>query len=94
MPIFKEEIFGQAVGLVPFIDDNHAIELVNATHFGLSGTVHTKDVYRAMQIARQIDSGMIHVNDQTVNDEVHSPFGGEKSSGIGRFGGNFYRRIY
>jgi aldehyde dehydrogenase (NAD+) len=89
MPIFSEEIFGPAVGLVSFTDDDEAVELANATDFGLSGAIHTKDVYRGMQMARRIETGMMHINDQTANDEIHAPFGGEKSSGTGRFGGNF-----
>jgi len=89
MRIFKEEIFGPAVGIVQFANDAEAIELANATDFGLSGAVHSTDIYRAMQLARQVESGMMHVNDQTANDEIHSPFGGEKSSGTGRFGGSF-----
>lgn len=89
MPIFQEEIFGPAVGLVAFRDDDGAAELANATDFGLSGAIHTKDVYRGMQLARRVETGMMHINDQTANDEVHAPFGGEKSSGTGRFGGNF-----
>jgi acyl-CoA reductase-like NAD-dependent aldehyde dehydrogenase len=89
MHIFQEEIFGPAVGLVSFKDDDEAVELANGTDFGLSGAIHTKDVYRGMQVARRIETGMMHINDQTANDEVHAPFGGEKSSGTGRFGGNF-----
>jgi aldehyde dehydrogenase (NAD+) len=89
MNIFHEEIFGPAVGLVSFANDDEAVELANATDFGLSGAIHTKDVYRGMQMARRIETGMMHINDQTANDEIHAPFGGEKSSGTGRFGGNF-----
>ncbi|WP_374950092.1 aldehyde dehydrogenase family protein [Mucilaginibacter sp.] len=89
MPIFQEEIFGPAVGLVSFKDDDEAVTLANATDFGLSGAIHTKDVYRAMQLSKRIKTGMMHINDQTANDEIHAPFGGEKSSGTGRFGGNF-----
>ncbi|MBS1598337.1 MAG: aldehyde dehydrogenase family protein [Bacteroidetes bacterium] len=89
MPIFQNEIFGPAVGLIKFKDDADAIRLANATGFGLSGSLHTKDVYHGMQIARMIETGMVHINDQTANDEIHSPFGGEKDSGTGRFGGDF-----
>ncbi|GAB4021291.1 aldehyde dehydrogenase family protein [Spirosoma koreense] len=89
MRIFKEEIFGPAVGLVSFATDEEAIELANATDFGLSGALYTKDIYRGMQLARQVETGMMHINDQSANDEVHTPFGGEKSSGTGRFGGDF-----
>lgn len=89
MPIFQQEIFGPAVGLIAFKDDDEAVELANATDFGLSGAIHTKDVYRAMQLSKRIGIGMMHINDQTANDEVHAPFGGEKASGTGRFGGQF-----
>ncbi len=89
MPIFQNEIFGPAVGLVAFRDDDEAIQLANATSYGLSGGVYTRDIYRGMKLARKVESGMIHVNDQTANDEVHTPFGGEKASGMGRFGGDF-----
>jgi acyl-CoA reductase-like NAD-dependent aldehyde dehydrogenase len=89
MHIFQEEIFGPAVGLVSFKSDDEAVELANGTDFGLSGAIHTKNVYRGMQLARRIETGMMHINDQTANDEIHAPFGGEKASGTGRFGGNF-----
>ncbi|QDK77531.1 aldehyde dehydrogenase family protein [Spirosoma sp. KCTC 42546] len=89
MRVFKEEIFGPAVGLVSFANDEEAIELANATDFGLSGALYTRDIYRGMQLARRVETGMMHINDQSANDEVHTPFGGEKSSGTGRFGGDF-----
>lgn len=89
MPIFQEEVFGPAVRLVSFKDDEDAIRLANATPFGLSGALHTRDVYRGMKMARQIETGMVHINDQSVNDEPNTPFGGEKESGVGRFGGEF-----
>lgn len=89
MPIFQEEVFGPAVGLIKFKDDAEAIELANATEFGLSGALHTKDLQRGIRIAKQIETGMIHINDQSVNDEPNTPFGGEKDSGVGRFGGQW-----
>jgi len=89
MPIFQQEVFGPAVGLVSFKDDEEAIELANATEFGLSGALHTKDLQRGIRIAKQIETGMIHINDQSVNDEPNTPFGGEKNSGVGRFGGQW-----
>lgn len=89
MPIFQEEVFGPAVGLISFKDDEEAIELTNATDFGLSGALHTKDLQRGIQIALRLETGMIHINDQSVNDEVNTPFGGEKDSGVGRFGNDF-----
>ncbi len=89
MPIFRDEIFGPAVSIMPFTTDEEAIALANATEYGLSGAVHTRDIYRGMKLDRQVETGMIHINDQSDNDEVHAPFGGEKSSGTGRFGGDF-----
>ncbi|CAN5166821.1 benzaldehyde dehydrogenase [soil metagenome] len=89
MPIFQDEIFGPAVSIMPFKTDDDAIALANATEYGLSGAVHTRDIYRGMKLARRVETGMIHINDQSDNDEVHSPFGGENSSGTGRFGGDF-----
>lgn len=88
-PLFNEEIFGPAVGLVPFKTDEEALELANGTVFGLSGALHTRDLQRGLKLARQVETGMIHINDQSVNDEPNTPFGGEKQSGIGRFGDNF-----
>src|SRR5579875_2227885 len=89
MPIFSEEIFGPAVGLVKFKDDAEALELANGTQYGLSGALHTRDLQRGIQFAKQVETGMIHINDQSVNDEMNTPFGGEKNSGVGRFGGDF-----
>jgi aldehyde dehydrogenase (NAD+) len=89
MPIFNKEIFGPAVGIISFKTVDEAITLANDTEYGLSGAVHGGDIYKAMEVARRINTGMIHVNDQSVNDEPHLPFGGEKNSGLGRFGGNF-----
>jgi aldehyde dehydrogenase (NAD+) len=88
-PIFQEEVFGPAVGLVSFKDDHEAIELANATQFGLSGALHTTNLQRGLEVARQVETGMIHINDQSVNDEPQTPFGGEKQSGVGRFGDDF-----
>jgi acyl-CoA reductase-like NAD-dependent aldehyde dehydrogenase len=89
MPIFQDEIFGPAVGLVRFNNDEEALSLANGTAFGLSGALHTRDLQRGIQFAKKVETGMIHINDQSVNDEMNTPFGGEKNSGIGRFGGDF-----
>lgn len=65
------------------------LEIANGTDFGLSGAIHTRDLNKGVQLARQIETGMIHVNDQTVNDEPNAPFSGVKHSGLGTFNGNF-----
>ena len=71
-----------------FDDDDHAVDIANATEFGLSGAVHTRDLTRGMRIARAIETGMVHVNDSTIADEPIISFGGEKHSGIGRLNGH------
>ena len=68
-------------------DAVHAVELANDTQYGLSAAVFTKDIAKGLTIARQIQSGICHVNGPTVHDEAQMPFGGVKASGYGRFGG-------
>lgn len=63
------------------------MSIVNDTPYGLSGAVHTGDIERGVNFAKQIDTGMFHVNDGTVHDEPIVPFGGEKASGVGRLNG-------
>lgn len=89
MPIAENEIFGPVAILIPFESDEDAIEMANAYPYGLSGSVHSSNLERGTLVAHKIDTGMIHVNDQSVNDEPHMPFGGEKDSGLGRFNGEW-----
>ncbi|MFD3572883.1 aldehyde dehydrogenase family protein [Streptomyces sp. NPDC058644] len=86
-PVLHQEIFGPVALLVPFDGEEEAVRIANDTPYGLSGAVHTADVERGVRFARQINSGMFHVNDGTVHDEPIVPFGGEKHSGIGRLNG-------
>ncbi|PCR92122.1 aldehyde dehydrogenase family protein [Natrinema ejinorense] len=81
------EHFGPVAPVIPYSSDEDAIELANDTIHGLSGSVHSEDVERARRIADGIETGMIHVNDQPINDEPHVPFGGMKQSGMGRYNG-------
>jgi len=87
MKLFREESFGPVVGVIRARDEAHAIELANDTDYGLSAAVFTRDTARGLRVARQIKSGICHVNGPTVHDEAQMPFGGTKSSGHGRFGG-------
>lgn len=89
MCVAQEELFGPVVSVMPFDSDEEAIELANNTTFGLSGAVHTGSVDRGVQLAQQVETGMIHVNDITINDEPIVAFGGEKNSGIGRLNGEW-----
>ncbi len=87
MKLFRDESFGPVVGIIRARDEAHAIELANDTEYGLSASVFTRDIARGLKVARQIESGICHVNGPTVHDEAQMPFGGMKSSGYGRFGG-------
>jgi acyl-CoA reductase-like NAD-dependent aldehyde dehydrogenase len=85
--IYREESFGPVVIVLPFKDDDDAVELANDTEYGLSACVFSRNIDRAWAVAQRIDSGMCHINSSTVNDEPQMPFGGVKASGVGRFGG-------
>jgi acyl-CoA reductase-like NAD-dependent aldehyde dehydrogenase len=87
MKLFRDESFGPVVGVIRARDEAHAIELANDTEYGLSASVFTRDTARGLNVAKQIKSGICHVNGPTVHDEAQMPFGGVKASGYGRFGG-------
>jgi benzaldehyde dehydrogenase (NAD) len=89
MPVYKEEIFGPVAPVITFSDDEQAIAMANDTEYGLSAAVHSRSVDRAERIASRLHSGMVHINDMTVNEESPAPFGGWGSSGNGgHFGGD------
>lgn len=83
------EIFGPVAPIVRARDEAHALKLANDTEYGLSSAVFTQDIQRGLNFARQVEAGMTHINDQTVNDSPFGPFGGEKNSGLGRFNGRW-----
>ncbi|UGS34301.1 aldehyde dehydrogenase family protein [Capillimicrobium parvum] len=88
MPAFAEEICGPVAPVVPFSDDDEAVALANATEYGLSAAVQSGSPDRAARVADRLKAGMVHVNDQTVNEEPPAPFGGFGASSNGaRFGG-------
>lgn len=88
MPAFTDEIFGPVAPITIFDTEEEAIELVNSSAYGLAAAIHSQNVARAMSVANRLHTGMIHINDQTVNNEFHVPFGGMGASGNGgRFGG-------
>jgi benzaldehyde dehydrogenase (NAD) len=87
-PAYQQEIFGPVAPVVPFSSIEEVVELARGTEYGLSLGILTRDVYKGLEIAEQIPSGLVHINDQTVNDEAVAPFGGVAASGTGsRAGG-------
>ena len=78
-----EEIFGPIVAVVPFEDEADAVSLANATEFGLSGSIWTRDVARAIRVSRGVESGNLSVNSHS-SVRYNTPFGGFKQSGLGR----------
>lgn len=89
MSIYQKETFGPVVPVIPFNTDDQAIAIANDTEYGLSSGVITRDEQRGLAIAHALDTGMCHINCSSVNDEPHIPFGGSKSSGVGRHGGRW-----
>lgn len=89
MWVAQNELFGPAVCVMPFDTPDDAVRIANDTRFGLSGAIHTRNVEWGAELAKQIDTGMIHVNDGTINDEPLVAFGGEKASGVGRLNGQW-----
>jgi acyl-CoA reductase-like NAD-dependent aldehyde dehydrogenase len=87
MRLFHEESFAPVAALVRAADEGDAVRLANDTEYGLAASVFTADVACGLRVARQIKSGICHVNGPTVHDEAQMPFGGVKASGYGRFGG-------
>jgi benzaldehyde dehydrogenase (NAD) len=87
MRIYHEETFGPVKAIVRVRSTEEAIACANDNEYGLSAAVFGRDIARAFNVARKIDSGICHVNAPTVHDEAQMPFGGVKGSGIGRFGG-------
>jgi aldehyde dehydrogenase (NAD+) len=89
MTIAQNEIFGPVAAIIPVENEEEAIRVANDSANGLSGAVFSGSLERGCRVAEQIHTGMIHVNDQTINDEPHIAFGGEKGSGLGRFNGEW-----
>ena len=89
MRIYSEESFGPITSIIKVDSAEEALKVANDTSYGLSAGVITNDLQKAMDLALRLESGMVHINDTTVTDEPHVPFGGIKNSGFGREGGNY-----
>src|ERR1700684_1689213 len=88
MPAYADEVFGPVAPVVPFATAEDAAKLAADSEYGLSLGILTRDVMRGLELSRKIPTGIVHINDQTVDDEPNIPFGGLLASGTGaRFGG-------
>jgi len=87
MRLYREESFGPTASVVRVGSVDEAVRIANDTEYGLSACVFSRDVTRALSVAKRIESGICHINGPTVHDEAQMPFGGMKESGYGRFGG-------
>jgi len=87
MRVFREETFGPVAPIIRATSDDEAVEIANDCDYGLSSGIITRNEERGLSIAQQLRTGMAHINDSSVNDEPHVPFGGIGASGIGRHGG-------
>ncbi|HUW03777.1 MAG TPA: aldehyde dehydrogenase family protein, partial [Acidimicrobiales bacterium] len=83
LPFLQHELFGPIVGIFPFDDEDEAVALANDSVYGLSGSIWTRDVARALRVARRVETGMLSVNSSS-SVHIEAPFGGMKQSGLGR----------
>ena len=93
MRVAQEEVFGPFLTVIPFREEADAIEIANGVQYGLTGYVWTADVGRALRVADALEAGMIWLNSENVR-HLPTPFGGMKSSGIGRDGGDYSFEFY
>ncbi|KAJ6780648.1 hypothetical protein PWT90_01744 [Aphanocladium album] len=89
MNVYKTESFGPTVSIISFASEEDAISIANDTEYGLAAAVFSKDLRRALAVAKKIETGAVHINWMTPHDEAALPHGGAKASGYGRFGGGF-----
>jgi aldehyde dehydrogenase (NAD+) len=83
MRIAREEVFGPFVSILPVASYEEAVQVANATEYGLSTSIFTNDLHTTFRAMREIESGLIYFNAPTTGAEIHLPFGGVKASGNG-----------
>ena len=83
MRIFQEEIFGPVLSVVRVASLEEAVETLNDCDYGLSSSIYTQDVNKALWAMREIEAGIVYINGPTIGAEVHMPFGGVKGTGNG-----------
>ncbi|KAF6233189.1 hypothetical protein HO173_008478 [Letharia columbiana] len=88
MDLYQIESFGPTVSLIVVESEEEAIEIANDTEYGLTSAVFTEDLAAGLRVAKQIETGAVHINNMTVHDESNLPHGGAKKSGWGRFNGS------
>ena len=87
MPAFYEEIFGPVAPVIVVKDDDEAVRVANETEYGLVAAIQTGSLDRGREVADRLRTGIVHINDQTLNNDAYAPFGGTGASGNGaRFG--------
>jgi acyl-CoA reductase-like NAD-dependent aldehyde dehydrogenase len=89
MRIYSEESFGPITSVIKVDSAESALAVANDTSYGLSSGLITNDLQKALDLALRLEAGMVHINNSTVSDEPHVPFGGIKNSGMGREGGHY-----
>lgn len=89
MDIARNEIFGPVAAIISVKDDKEIAHIANDTQYGLAASIHSADLERALLLSKKLKVGMVHINGESVYDEPTAAFGGEKNSGIGRFGSDF-----
>src|ERR1700730_1331258 len=94
MAIAQDEIFGPIAPIIKVKDEKEALHGANQTEYSMSSVLSTQDRERGVNFALRVEAGMTHVNDHSVDDTPTGPFGGEKNSGLGRFGGEWILREF